>query len=176
MTDRRRRLRGCVRARRPIRRKSQPCAECWCKLIRSPSRSGSTSTLIDCIAWLARRAPNPARCPPALGARLGTAGHSAAEPCSLPRPRRSPRAKIRRTPWAQARRSAGRPRERPGEKRQPEAPESPVRFSDDATTPASVRFSDGLTGRRSSHHVFRGAWRSALRKVLKGMRTSQIGR
>lgn len=41
---------------------------------------------------------------------------------------------------------AGRPRERQGAARRSGAFQAPVRFSDDATTRALVKFSNGLTG------------------------------
>ena len=51
-----------------------------------------------------------------------------------------------RAQLAQERRAPDQPRAQHGRTRQPEAPEAPVRCLDDATTPASVRYSDGLTG------------------------------
>jgi hypothetical protein len=128
----------------------RPWRGSWRRRTRSCSPSGLTSRWNSC-GRLPRGSP-VCRARRPLGHRSreraprGAGGPSVRAPCAPHQSRRKPRSKTRRTPWTQARRSPGRPRERPGETRQPEVPEAPVRFSNDATTPASVRFFDGLTG------------------------------
>ncbi|TKS59783.1 MAG: hypothetical protein EWM72_01968 [Nitrospira sp.] len=150
MAPRRRPLSGCGPARTRIPRKWRPWRASSRRRTRSCSPSGSTSIWNSSgrspRGLPVRRARRPLGHRSRERAPRGAGGPSARGPRAPHQPRRGPRSKNRRALLAQERRSPGRPRERPGKKRQPEALESPVRFSDDATTPASVKISDGLTG------------------------------